>query len=75
MFERLVAAGKTMIMVTHDRDLAKRVTRTLIIADGEIAGQVLNGEADPRPRGAGQLAPDIEMPSSRRNLRLATANA
>jgi putative ABC transport system ATP-binding protein len=36
VFERLVSEGKTILMVTHDRDLASRVTRTLHIADGEI---------------------------------------
>jgi putative ABC transport system ATP-binding protein len=36
LFEQLVASGKTIMMVTHDGDLAKRVRRTLVIADGEI---------------------------------------
>jgi len=36
LFEQLVASKKTIIMVTHDNDLAKRVKRTIIIADGEI---------------------------------------
>jgi putative ABC transport system ATP-binding protein len=36
LFEKLVAGGKTIVMVTHDGDLAKRVKRTIIIADGEI---------------------------------------
>ena len=36
VFEKLVANGKTIVMVTHDGDLAKRVKRTIIIADGEI---------------------------------------
>jgi energy-coupling factor transporter ATP-binding protein EcfA2 len=36
LFEQLVAAGKTILMVTHDEDLAKRVTRTVTIADGQI---------------------------------------
>jgi putative ABC transport system ATP-binding protein len=36
VFEKLVADGKTIVMVTHDGDLAKRVGRTIIIADGEI---------------------------------------
>jgi ABC-type lipoprotein export system ATPase subunit len=36
VFERLVASGKTIVMVTHDGDLAKKVKRTIIIADGEI---------------------------------------
>lgn len=36
LFENLVAGGKTIVMVTHDNDLAKRVTRALHVADGEI---------------------------------------
>jgi putative ABC transport system ATP-binding protein len=41
MFERLVDQGKTILMVTHDQDLAKRVTRTVIIADGEVIDEYL----------------------------------
>ena len=37
LFENLVEHGKTILMVTHDRDLAERVTRTIIISDGEIS--------------------------------------
>jgi putative ABC transport system ATP-binding protein len=36
VFESLVDEGKTVLMVTHDRDVASRVTRTIRIADGEI---------------------------------------
>jgi putative ABC transport system ATP-binding protein len=36
LFERLVAQGKTILMVTHDQDLARRVTRAVQIVDGEI---------------------------------------
>ena len=36
LFERLVSEGKTIVMVTHDNDLARRVTRTLNVVDGEI---------------------------------------
>jgi len=36
MFERQVAAGKTIVMVTHDSDLAGRVSRTLHVVDGRI---------------------------------------
>ena len=41
LFEELVDQGKTILMVTHDQDLAKRVTRTVIIADGEIIDEYL----------------------------------
>ena len=36
LFSQLVNSGKTILMVTHDDDLAHRVTRTVTIADGEI---------------------------------------
>ncbi len=39
LFESLVAQGKTILMVTHDSSLAKRVSRTLLIADGEIVNE------------------------------------
>jgi putative ABC transport system ATP-binding protein len=39
IFLDLVAAGKTVIMVTHDRSLAQRTTRTLQIVDGELHAQ------------------------------------
>ncbi len=41
LFEGLVAGGKTVLMVTHDKDLTKRVQRTVIIADGEIIEEYL----------------------------------
>jgi putative ABC transport system ATP-binding protein len=40
LFVGLAGLGKTIIMVTHDRDLARRVSRTVYIADGRI----VNGE-------------------------------
>lgn len=36
LFTRLVDEGKTILMVTHDAELAQRVTRTVTIADGAI---------------------------------------
>ena len=36
LFGDLVTGGKTILMVTHDLDLAQRVTRTVTLADGEI---------------------------------------
>jgi len=40
IFLELVAAGKTIVMVTHDRGLARRVNRTLRITDGEIGPDI-----------------------------------
>lgn len=42
LFEDFVAQGKTILMVTHDRDLASRVTRVVLIADGNIADQSIS---------------------------------
>jgi putative ABC transport system ATP-binding protein len=36
LFTRLVGEGKTIIMVTHDRDLANLTPRRIQLADGEI---------------------------------------
>jgi putative ABC transport system ATP-binding protein len=36
VFERLVEQGKTVVLVTHDKDIAKRATRAIILTDGEI---------------------------------------
>ncbi len=39
LFENFVGQGKTLLMVTHDRELASRVPRIVFIADGEITDQ------------------------------------
>ncbi|MBN1890555.1 MAG: ATP-binding cassette domain-containing protein [Thermoflexales bacterium] len=41
LFENLVEQGKTILMVTHDQDLAKRVFRAVIVSDGEIIDEYL----------------------------------
>ncbi len=41
LFGKLVSEGKTILMVTHDDDQAKRVSRTVLIADGEIVNEYL----------------------------------
>jgi putative ABC transport system ATP-binding protein len=46
-FERLTALGKTILMVTHDPDLARRANRQLHIADGVIVNDV-NGNGKKR---------------------------
>jgi ABC-type lipoprotein export system ATPase subunit len=39
LFEELVAQGKTIVMVTHDDSQAQRVSRTLLLVDGEIVNE------------------------------------
>ena len=39
LFEKLVDSGKTILMVTHDNDLAKRAQRTIVLADGKIVDE------------------------------------
>ena len=36
IFEGLVLQGKTILMVTHDKDIAKRGSRVITLVDGEI---------------------------------------
>jgi len=43
LFEDLVDNGKTILMVTHDNELAERALRTLLIADGRIVDDKANG--------------------------------
>jgi putative ABC transport system ATP-binding protein len=40
LFEKLVAEGKTIVMVTHDNDIAGRVARALHVHDGEIVDDI-----------------------------------
>ena len=42
LFEDLAERGKTILMVTHDNELAKRAQRTVVIADGEIVDEKVN---------------------------------
>jgi putative ABC transport system ATP-binding protein len=42
LFELLVDQGKTIIMVTHDKSLARRTSRTVWIADGQIVDEAKN---------------------------------
>ncbi|NLG98469.1 MAG: ABC transporter ATP-binding protein [Chloroflexi bacterium] len=39
IFEELVRQGKTIVMVTHDRALAKRMSRVVELTDGQITGE------------------------------------
>jgi putative ABC transport system ATP-binding protein len=39
LFGQLANAGKTVVMVTHDSSLARRASRTILIADGEVVNE------------------------------------
>ncbi|MBX3085569.1 MAG: cyclic nucleotide-binding domain-containing protein [Anaerolineae bacterium] len=41
LFEKLVADGKTILVVTHDNNQVKRANRTIVISDGEIVNEYL----------------------------------
>ncbi len=44
IFQALVEDGKTVLLATHDRDLAAQATRRVQIADGRIVGQPGQGQ-------------------------------
>jgi putative ABC transport system ATP-binding protein len=43
LFENMVSEGKTILMVTHDNDLARRALRSIVITDGEISHEAIHG--------------------------------
>jgi putative ABC transport system ATP-binding protein len=57
LFSEMVANGKTILMVTHDMDLAQRASRTVVLVDGEIVHgkrtksglQAIMAESTPTP--------------------------
>lgn len=69
LFARLVDEGKTILMVTHDADLAQRVTRTVTIADGAIiedkvhavVEEVSREDAPPHPLTPSPLYPPTHV--------------
>jgi len=52
LFQRLVDAGKTVVVVTHDSNLASRFSRTIHISDGEIVSSPANGNGNRNSSGA-----------------------
>jgi putative ABC transport system ATP-binding protein len=56
LFQRLVDEGRTIVMVTHDPDLAARTRRTVHMVDGEILDGTLVEGPSPVPAEAGAPA-------------------
>lgn len=42
LFERFVAQGKTVVMVTHDPSLTSRTHRNIILSDGELIDEAIS---------------------------------
>jgi putative ABC transport system ATP-binding protein len=69
LFEQLVARGKTIVMVTHDMDLARRVSRAITVADGAIVDELINrppvvAPHTPQPVAAGAPIPPRARPEA-----------
>jgi putative ABC transport system ATP-binding protein len=48
LFDRLVDEGKTLLVVTHDRDLSEQMRRVIHLLDGRIERDHLNGHGRER---------------------------
>lgn len=59
LFSNLTDEGKTVVMVTHDSSLARRVSRTIIIADGEVCNEFV-------ARAMPSLSPQLMLEVSRK---------
>jgi len=69
LFNELVAAGKTIVMVTHDNDLATRTTKSIFVADGEVVNEyvvsALHGlDVDQMTLAASKLTPILYQPGA-----------
>ena len=49
LFETLVEGGRTIVMVTHDHDLAARTRRTVHMVDGAILDEKTLADPAPEP--------------------------
>lgn len=61
LFEELVDDGKTILMVTHDDDLAARATRTVTIADGQIVDDHNRSTSQERERKALKQTVELDL--------------
>jgi putative ABC transport system ATP-binding protein len=51
LFAELVRQGRTILLVTHDKDVAKRGSRVITLADGEVVGMEGAAPGTARSRG------------------------
>jgi putative ABC transport system ATP-binding protein len=46
LFEQLNKEGHSIIMVTHDREIARRAKEIIVLQDGQIVGRINSGEGE-----------------------------
>jgi putative ABC transport system ATP-binding protein len=56
IFRRLVGAGRTLVLVTHDRAIAERADRILVLDDGRIVSEEVPLSAAGAPSAAANLS-------------------
>ncbi|NPV86688.1 MAG: ABC transporter ATP-binding protein [Anaerolineae bacterium] len=66
LFEALAKEGMTIVMVTHDNDLARRAFRTVALADGRIVGEYTNHTPQHLCKNIGNAThvPNVAIPPS-----------
>ncbi len=69
IFARLVDQGKTVIMVTHDMDLAERFSRCLLISDGQLVDELTH-----EPEETAQEEPEAQLIKGHTGSLLANLN-
>ena len=84
MFQKLNAEGITVILVTHDPNVAAYATRTIHISDGQIEKDAFTGRQPPacrivaprqRPRFRRRLGAEIDRAGCPSRLRISAATA
>jgi putative ABC transport system ATP-binding protein len=58
MFGHLNAAGRTIVLITHEKEVAERAKRVVVLADGRIASDERNAPVGGPPPGL--VVPTLE---------------
>lgn len=63
IFDRLNAQGRTIVLITHENEVAERAQRVLRMKDGKIVFDSTNPESEAYPPAATITAPTITAPT------------